>query len=503
MKIPSVIASQGVKLLSGLANNDDCLTAMVAKDWIGDGATVLTYKKQGGQDDWIEKGIEEYGTGLVWLFGIPGIKYLIDKTIYKGLNLNPNFDPRLLTNEDTLKAYTQFAKGKEKELLQSLSAKNAKLSGLFTNKSLYKGLAVGKFIVATALSAFALTKIIKAKQNTTTKRIERDLAIQNEQLGSVLLQRSLNKNNNFSAFSSKKSDNIAFKGGLQDVMFNPIKNTMILDGVIAATRLKNARKGEHAEVAFKEICQIFFIYGIAKPIQDFFEKLGKSMQCPIELDPKVLFDKNLQQQLDNSGQLISELLTKYKPEASYSLISKLLKKENGSLSIESLSKILKDNNFSISKETLEKIFKMYNFTLPEAELTEFLKVHASNPTKNLIKELSDMKVDSSLIQLLVKNGVISLNSEGSGISFLKEIDEASIVKTLSNLQELSGKMVNLSKIKNFKTFAVIANVLIAAGIMGVAQPMASIILRKIANKGDNRNPAIVAQEQKMKMAYQA
>ena len=40
--------------------------------------------------------------------------------------------------------------------------------------------------------------------------------------------------------------------------------------------------------------------------------------------------------------------------------------------------------------------------------------------------------------------------------------------------------------------------------MGVAQPTISILLRKVMNKGDNRNPAIVAQEQQMKMlAHQA
>ena len=61
MKIPSIVANNSVKLLSGLGNNDDCLAAMIAKDWIGDAATVYTYKKEGGKDDAREKAIEEFG----------------------------------------------------------------------------------------------------------------------------------------------------------------------------------------------------------------------------------------------------------------------------------------------------------------------------------------------------------------------------------------------------------------------------------------------------------
>ena len=97
--IKTAIASNSVKLLSGLGNNDDCLVAMIAKDWIGDGATVYTYKKEGGKDDAREKAIEEFGTGAIWLFGIPLVKKVIDKTIYPLLKLDSNFDPRVLDDK--------------------------------------------------------------------------------------------------------------------------------------------------------------------------------------------------------------------------------------------------------------------------------------------------------------------------------------------------------------------------------------------------------------------
>ena len=124
MKIPSIISTNSIKLLSGLANNDDSLTAMVIKDWIGDGATVYTYKKGGGKDDAREKAIEEFGTGAVWLFAIPAIKKLLELSVYPIFELNPNFDPRLLNDKDKLKNLAKLAEDSEKKLLNSLDEAN-------------------------------------------------------------------------------------------------------------------------------------------------------------------------------------------------------------------------------------------------------------------------------------------------------------------------------------------------------------------------------------------
>ena len=57
---------------------------------------------------------------------------------------------------------------------------------------------------------------------------------------------------------------------------------------------------------------------------------------------------------------------------------------------------------------------------------------------------------------------------------------------------------NLSKSRIFKTFAVISNVLIAAGIMGILQPKLTIWFRKLMY-GSNENPAIAAQEKQAKL----
>ena len=436
MKIPSIVSNNSLKLLSGLANNEDSLTSMVIKDWLADGATVYTYKKNGGKDDAREKAIEEFGTGFAWLFGIPLIKKGIDKLVYPIFKLDPNFDPRLLNNGDKLKNITNIVNSSknsslapQKTILNSLNDKNSVLKK-FTNAQMYKGMAIGKFAIATIASAFALTGIIKYKQKTTNDRIEKELSEKNK-VNSVLLQNNIKQNQTFSTFTSKNKTSDPSFTGLAEFMYNPIKNTMILDGVITTTRLAEARKGERKEVAFKEAFQLLFIYGLAKPIQTLFESIGNKIKCPIELDPKVLFTKKLKDTIDNSS-------------ASIDLIKS---------------------------------------------------------SKDKLKTLSEMDIKNPLISLLDKNGAISTikNKQGEiqGINFLKTIDEKNITKTIEQLEALKPNLGNLTKIKGFKTAAVIGNVLIASIIMGVIQPKLNILMRKLLNNGDNRNPAIVKQEEEL------
>ena len=412
MKIPS-ITTYPIKLLSGLANNDDSLTAMIAKDWIGDAATVYTYKKNGGKDDGREKAIEEFGTGAIWLFGIPAVKKLIDKTIYPLLKLDDKFDPRVLDDKEALNKIKNLANGSEKELFNNLDKANPVLKK-FTNAQMYKGLAIGKFLVATAAAAFGLTQIIKFKQKTTSDRIINDNKNNCSFKQQSLLSKSVNQNKTFEAFtSSKKGNQPSFTGGLAEFMYNPIKNTMILDGVITATRLKEARKGERGEVLFKEACQIGMIYLFPKLFDKATALIGKMTKCPIGLDPKNLFKNDLGQMINNS------------------------------------------------KGTIET-----------------LKECAKNSGGELLEELSNLAKDNNpIIELLENEGVISLTKDKK-LSFLTQIDNDAVVSALDNLKDMGDNISNLNKSRAFKTAAVITNVLLGVVMMGIVQPKITIWLRK-------------------------
>ena len=482
----------GVNLLSGLANNNDSLLPMMVKDAVSNGTIVYTYAKEGGKDDAREKFIEEYGTGVAWLLSIPFIKKVFDSTVYKKLNLNPDFDERLiLSNKDI----ENNAKGQktgflanlkdklfsvgvdkesalalqkdilaenndvytaEKQVFATLNDKNDVLKNIpflknLTNGQLYKSLFMAKFVTATALSAALLVKIIKLKQQTTEKRIQRD--IQKNHASNVMLNKAISQNQTFQSFlgngkneeEKPKEKEISFKGGYQVLSafaHNPILNNTILDGVISLTRLKEARKGEKKEIALKEAFQIVFIYALAKPTQKLLEYFGDKFKKPVALDPKVLFDKNLEQNLP-------EILKEAKD------VSK-----DGSL-----------------------VQNVYNFA-------------KANPK-------------SPFIDALAKNGAINLitkEGETKGISYLKPVSEDNIKTAISELEKLNGALKensSLKSIKAYKVFSVFANLAFGIWAMGVLQPKVAIFMRKMLNNGDNRNPAIVAQEQEMLEKHKA
>ena len=460
MNISGIIKNNSIKLLSGFANNNDSLAPMVLKDAISNTAIVATYKKEGGKDDAREKAIEEYGTGVVWLFGIPTLKKLFDKAVYGFFKLNPDFDIRTLKDEkylnnikDNLLKDPNPALNAQKNVFNSLNDKNAVLKK-FTNAQLYKGLFISKFALSTSICAIALAALVKYKQKTTQKRIEKDCY--KNMASEVLLNNAVKKSKVFEDFGGvddkkEPQKDISFKGLGELFMYNPIANNSILDGAIAATRLKEARKGERAEVGMKEAFQIAFIYLLAKPIQMAFEAIGEKFKMPISLDPMVLFSKNIKEKLSQA------------------------------------SEIIKENGFVVQSKNAK------------GNVVNSLKDGGLNKMLELAKE----NINNPLLDILDKNGAIQIIKDKKGnkqaINYLKRFDEAAIVKTMLDIDKLNKQVDNLKSIKAYKVFAVFANIAIAAWATGVLQPKLAILMRKILHNGDNRNPAIVEQERQMQL----
>ena len=354
--------------------------------------------------------------------------------------LKPDLDLRVIENKEKFELVKNSIKEndsvlkEQKNIFNSLGEKCKFLNKFelpFTNKQMYKGMFYAKFLTATATCAFALAKLITYKQKMTEKRLERDYYKENA--SKILLNENIKDNESYSTFTGKKDKNVSFKG-LPDVLktflYNPINNTMILDGTIMTTRLNKARKGERLEVAFRELFSFGFIYGIAKPIQKGFEAIGKKFGLPIKADPNVIFTKDLQNKIKNSKGDIQNLLN--------------------------------------SKDASLEVLKL-------------------NPKDDLA-------------ELLEKSGNIKLLKDKEGtsaaISRFKEMSSDDIKNTLKNILELEN-VKDLSKVKAFKTFAVLGNVIIAILAMGKLQPKLNILLRKMNNNGDNRNPAIIAKQKEI------
>ena len=432
------ISNFSIKLLSGLANNNDSLAPMVAKDFAGNCAVIATYSKEGTKEDVQERAIEDFGTGAIWLFAIPVIKKIIDKTVYPLLNLNPDFDIRLLKGKDDA-AISDMAKtvidaAKNNSALEN-EAKCFK--DLAKNKNLYKGMFFAKFAVSTLLSAFALTKLIKYKQEKTSEKIKKDY-IENT-ASTTIMQNKLNNSENYLTFTQKKSSNTpSFNGLLSAFAYNPRLNTSILDGVIAGVRLKNARKGEVAEVAFKEFYQMAFIYLLAAPVQKMFEKIGRKINTPIELDPQVLFDKDIAKKAQEAVKTANEY------------------------------------NLSESKDLFKSVVEIAN--------------------KDINNPLIDLLHKNNTISLVKKGG------KPQAISYMKHVEEADIKNAVSNIESLAKSLndgAKMSSVKGYKAFSVLANIFFGIFCLGVVLPKSTIALRKFFNNGDNRNPAIANQQKEL------
>ena len=88
--IPAINASNIYSILG----NNNSLVPMAIKDIANSigltAGSYITGDKLEGKDRFYD----EFGTQAIWLFGIPAYKKVIDFTLYKALNIDPEFDVR-------------------------------------------------------------------------------------------------------------------------------------------------------------------------------------------------------------------------------------------------------------------------------------------------------------------------------------------------------------------------------------------------------------------------
>jgi len=294
------------KIASILGSPDSKIPLAVKDIFNSAGCTYFSYDA-GGSIEGIDRLADEAGTGAVWLFGIPIYKKLIDKTLYKAFRISPEVDARAVKDSGFMRQALKYAP--DNKILKELQS-------AFNNPLKTKSLAAVKFAAAlmlTMLSYFGLTKL---KQNITRLNIEKEF--NKKLLKENTEQRDFQKNKDIfseiKSFGSKKSNSrpsfgagIGFKTA-EEFMLNPVKNMILLDLGISASRLKNARTdGEFKEYAVKEGSFLFFVYFADKLIRKGLEFVSdKVFKLPIALDAqflssdsaeKILKDKNLQKQV--------------------------------------------------------------------------------------------------------------------------------------------------------------------------------------------------------------
>ena len=233
-----------------------------------------------GREEGADRFIDEIGTEVLWLFGIPGFKWLYNNTVYKAANLDSNFDARNLKNKEVFEKIKEYAPNEDvKKEIEKIGNKS----------KLFKNITTGKFFVATGLTVAAYLGLTKIKQKYTAKKIRENLIKEYEES---------KKQENAKKTENKETLNLAnpsFKGTgsvIESLAFSPVKNMYVLDGFITATRLTESRTPqEFIGYAIKEAMTLCFMYYAGGKIQELLEKRAMNkFNKSIGLDARVLED---------------------------------------------------------------------------------------------------------------------------------------------------------------------------------------------------------------------
>lgn len=418
--IPKITAST---VYSKLGDNSS-LVPLAIKDIANScGLTAASYMS-GDNAEGKDRFIDEFGTQAIWLWGIPVYKKLLDIALFKQAKLDPEVDARILKNKDILQA--------AKEMAPTESIKNS-LKAVAENQSKFKALTVAKFAASTILTAGTYLGLTKFRHNYTESKIKKDYF---EKMKKQQMKGYNTENIPFSsAFShvhkqNKNSKNVAFTGGVQDFIFDPVKNLMLVDGAITGERLTHAKNPQDfLGYVIKEGFFWAFMYfagpTLSKALEKFADQKGKS----IDLDSRVIFGKDLEKAFNgkDSGIMPKQIqefkkaaksdleLYKFavKPE-NKNLIIKMAK-DSGIITLADGSELVDTRKYIDLKELrgicdkAEKLFTQYKKS--EQPLDEFLKSVRSLKKASILKNIGACIGALGIIAPAIMLGLRKLNPD--------------------------------------------------------------------------------------------
>ncbi len=276
--------------------NPNSLIPLAIKDMsatAGMTASSFVTGKEEGQD----RLIDELGTQALWLGGIPGFKWLFDKTVFKTFGLDSKFDVRNLKNKDVFEKIKEYAP--TDEIRQGIE-KIGNKQGTFKNVALWK------FFIATGATIATYIGLTRAKQAYTENKIKNNLI--NEYYAKQHKDKKEEVDNSKTSFK-----------GVGDVVknfaFSPVRNMWILDGAITGERLADSRTPqEFVGYSIKEGSLLFFMYYAGGKIQEYFEnRANKKYQKSIGLDARVIEDDSVKKVFEDGS--IQKSLDEFKKVA--------------------------------------------------------------------------------------------------------------------------------------------------------------------------------------------
>ena len=285
-----------------------------------------------------ERLIDEYGTSIVWLGGIPLMNKLGD-WIIKKLGYDPGVNVSLL-KEDSKQGLKYNI-----EKFKNLAPDEVKaMEKVLKNKSTYQKLLAGKFILSTSIPVavmgyflpkanFALTAKLKKKQEAV-KPIVQDTY---ETEGVNIITFASSPSLSFKGVNVNQplvsSPSLSFKGVSASLANMSTVNKMALtDGGLTVGRVGTARnKYEALENGFKMSMMMFLNFVAPIWIAKGLDSLsGKLFNTNVNLDPNLLDDKAFLKEIKESTLNIPENnFIEYLDKNPDSKISKLCEKYCG------------------------------------------------------------------------------------------------------------------------------------------------------------------------------
>lgn len=397
--IPTITAS---KIYSTLGNSNS-LIPLAIKDCANSiGLTAASYTT-GDEVEGRDRFIDEFGTQAIWLLGIPAYKKVLDLTLFKSMDYDPKVDVRVLKDQEILKKAKQYAPTEEiRECLTKVGK----------NQKTFKGLSFAKFVASTLLTILSYWGLTKFRHKHTEDHIK-ELYLKehayDQTKGGQKPNGASELKNAPSAFaavhkSSKKSSKPSFTG-VQDFMFSPTKNLMIVDGAISAERIFESRTPQdQIGYIIKEGGFWAFMYFAGQKIQKHFENVAeKKHKISIDLDARVIESDELKNAIKNNT--LIESLEKFPPTGKdsdiYDFVCNPQNKDNIVVKMAKKSDIVtvmdkKDLNSRVDTRAYIDIEEVKGVRAKLAKLHKQYETHTAEMMKKTANLTSEQALDKFL-----------------------------------------------------------------------------------------------------------
>ena len=364
-----------INVISAIGNNSSIYPLIVRDCGIENPVKIgMTYNqnlkesKQMANNALRERTIDEYGSSIVWLGGIPVMNGICDWLIKK-FGYDPKVNINLLKETDN-----QGLKYNIDKFKKSAPDEVRSLEKVLKNKSAYQKLLAGKFVLSTAIpvllmgyilpkSNFALTAKLKKKQEAVKPIVEDTMKAER-------------------TYQLTDSSNLSFKGVVSTLANMSTVNKMaVTDGGLTIGRVGTARnKYEKMENGFKMTMMMFLNFVAPIWIAKGFDSLsGKLFNTNVNLDPMLMNDKNFVNSIkEGTLDIPKGNYTDYLDKNPDSQITKLCEKYCG---VRFLKNRVRDPRAYVDEKRIEKFLAEVEKFAKEAKSSNNIDKYAKKALK--------------------------------------------------------------------------------------------------------------------------